>query len=280
MKLKKRITKLDEVPEQYRDLYSEDESNGGFVLDIQDAEGSKQIDEYRTNNRKLNKRVEELQAALQRFDPLKDIDPEGIKALLEAQKKQSQVQEDEVLRELVGKDGVLDKARLQAYVQRQFEGERNSFTRKLEGINKELAERDAKIKLQRDRLTAQTRQAKVRQAIEALGIPKPGAIDDILYRAERAISFDEEENLVVLDADGEPRYGKKGGDLMSVEDWATELIDTAPHLFEGPRGGGSKGNGEEHRRKQGIRSVNGNDPEDLGRNFKAIIAGEARISGE
>jgi len=68
-----------------------------------------------------------------------------------------------------------------------------------------------------------------------------GAIPDVVLRAKGIFQV-EDGQAVARDADGKLMTGKDGP--LTVQEWAVSLKETAPHLFPGSDGSGSKGGGK------------------------------------
>jgi hypothetical protein len=278
--LKKRIPSLDAIDEKYQDLYVQDEASGDYVLDFVDPDAKSQVDEFRTNNRALNRQLEELKAQVDKYSALGDVTPDDINGLLEARQLAERAANDELLREIMLPNGQVDRDKVRQFADKQFEGERREMERKFDALGAEKAELEAKYFEANNMYQNQVRQSEIRSAIEGVARVRDGAMDDIIARAERQIGFMEGGDLVVWDGNGEPRYGSKGGQYMTPKEWVGELVESAPHLFEGRVGGGAAGDGGRPKGPITGPVVDGNNPEDLGRNFKAIISGEAAVRND
>jgi hypothetical protein len=278
--LKKRIPSLDAIDEKYQDLYVQDEASGDYVLDFVDPDAKSQVDEFRNNNRALNRQLEELKAQVDKYSALGDVTPDDINGLLEARQLAERAANDELLREIMLPNGQVDRDKIRQFADKQFEGERREMERKFDAMGAEKAELEAKYFEANNMYQNQVRQSEIRSAIEGVARVRAGAMDDIIARAERQIGFMEGGDLVVWDGNGEPRYGSKGGQYMTPKEWVGELVENAPHLFEGRVGGGAAGDGGRPKGPITGPVVDGNNPEDLGRNFKAIISGEAAVRND
>lgn len=276
--LDKNVNDLSQVDEKYHDLYAEN-SNGGYDLQFVDVEAKKQVDEFRNNNRNLNRQLEEMKSQMDKYSALgDDLTEDDIMSLKEARARQAAAAQDELYRELVDGEGGLNKDRLKAYADKQFDGERKELQRAIEQLKAQQEEYESKYWDERNNRQDQAKAQAIRDAIESVARVRPGAMDDVIARGRQALDFDDSDNLVVRDADGEIRYGKRGGDYMTPQEWANELVSNAGHLFDGAIGGGAQGDSSGPRLgKNGGRMVDGFSPEDLGRNFKAILNGDAQI---
>lgn len=278
--LNKRVSDIESVDERYRDLYVKDEQSGDFVLDYVDQDAKAQVDEFRNNNRALNRQLEEMKSQMDKYSALGDVTPDDINSLLEARKMAERAAQDELLKEIMLPDGTVDRDRIRSYADKQFEGERKEMQRKYDSLASEKEELDALLFEAKDAYQTQVRNSGVRDSIDGVARVREGAMDDILSRAERQIGFTDQGDMVVWDANGEPRYGTKGGQYMTPKEWVGELVESAPHLFEGRVGGGAAGGPKQPGTAGQGPIVDANDPEDLGRNFKAIIEGKAAVRND
>lgn len=277
--LKKRVTDIESVDERYRDLYIQAE-DGSYQLDFVDQDAKAQVDEFRNNNRALNRELQTMKEQMDKYSALGDVTPEDINGLLEARKMAERAAQDELLKEIMLPDGSVDRDRIRSYADKQFEGERKAMQSKYDALAKEKEELDGLLFEAKDAYQTEVRNSQIRNAIEGVARPRDGAMDDILARAEAAVGFNDSGDMVVWDGNGEPRYGAKGGDFMTAKEWVGELVEQAPHLFEGRVGGGAAGDGGKQAPRPGGPIVNARDAEDLGRNFKAIIDGTAAIRND
>ncbi len=278
--LNKRISSLDSIDEKYQDLYVQDEASGDYVLDFVDQDAKSQVDEFRNNNRALNRQLEDMKAQVDKYAALGDVTPEDINGLLEARQLAERAANDELLKEIMLPNGQVDRDKVRQFADKQFDGERREMQNKFDAMGAEKAELEAKYFEATDMYQSQVRKSEIRSAIEGVARVRDGAMDDIIARAERQIGFNDGGDLVVRDSNGEARYGSKGGQYMTPKEWVGELVEQAPHLFEGRVGGGASGDGGRPKGPITGPVVNANDPEDLGRNFKAIINGDAAVRND
>jgi SpoVK/Ycf46/Vps4 family AAA+-type ATPase len=207
MALKYQVDKLEDVEEAHRALYIP--SNGKFVLAVEGAVGKDKLDEFRDNNVKLQ----------QQIDKFKNIDPAKHQELLELQRK---LQEQELIEK-----GEVDKlVNLRVTTMKEtLQTQIDQLTNQLTGANSQLGV------LLIDNV--------VKDAAIKAGVA-PTAVDDVLLRARGVYSV-VEGKPVPKNAEGKVIYGTDGATPMPVNDWVTGLKKTAPHLFQGFKGGGAGG---------------------------------------
>lgn len=207
MPLKYLIDKIEDVKEEFRELYVP--SNGKFVLSVEGAVGKDKLEEFRTNNIALQ----------QQIDKFKNIDPAKHQELLELQRR---LQEDE----LIEKGEVEKLVGLRVGVMKaELEGQINEATTKLTAANQQLGV------LLVDNV--------VKDAAIQNGV-HPQAVDDVLLRARGVYSV-LDGKPIAKDAEGKTVYGADGTTPMSPAEWVGGLKKSAPHLFQGFTGGGAGG---------------------------------------
>lgn len=250
------VTDLNTVPEALRPFYKKHDS-GGFALD---SDPDPRLDEYRENNRGLNRQVEELKTQMKKFE---GIDPERYQ-------KASQALEE--LEKLRGKK-LLDEGKVEEYLTERTVAMRSSFEQQTQQLQ---SARDAE-KRRADNFYGQLATLKIDSAVQSaigeIAIVRAGAMTDVLARARRDWVVDEAGNLKAADN----LLDSHGDRITTMKSYAQHLLVTAPYLFEGARGGGAGGGnggagGDGIRRlKEGSR-MTAKDLADI-RDGKAIIVG-------
>lgn len=213
MSLKYMLDSLDGLTEHVIPLY-ESVEGGKFRLNVEGVAPREKLDEFRNNNIEL----------LKKLDDLKDIDPVKFKSLLAIEKRLTD-------KELVeaGKVDEVVQSRVQT-MKTEHDGIVTTLNEQLLGANVQLENLliDSAVRV---------------KALE-LGV-KPLAIDDVMLRAKNALKL--LNGVAVPHANGKPMYGKDGVNVMSVDEWITDLSKSAEHLFSTNTGGGasgSRGNGQ------------------------------------
>lgn len=211
MTLKFILPKDDTPPEGFADHYMQD-AEGRWILQVDGAVPKGQLDEFRSNNVELKKKLEAFG----------DADPKTVKALIDAK--------EEIEAE---KDKMGDK--VNDLVEKRVTKIREETEGKLTGLQEE---RDK----YRKQLADHRIDAALIEAGEAAGL-RGSAREDLILRGRQIFSLDETgENIVALDADGNPKYD--GVDTLSPKGWVGSLVKEAPHLFDESAGAGSKGGGK------------------------------------
>ena len=214
MALKFKVKSKEEVPAELAGHYVE--RDGAWVLDAEGAAEKSKLDEFRTNNVALLKRLEEHE---KRFE---GIDPEQVRQL--AAEKQ-RLEEEQRL-----KAGEFDKV-----LDGRLKSAKAEWDRQLSAVTGE-----------RDALTARLSEIQIDQGVVAAASKRglrASAIPDISARARATFRL---VNGVptAMEADGKTvRAGKDGVAPMTLDEWVDAQVAEAPHLFESNAGGGAAGNG-------------------------------------
>ena len=201
------VDDIEKVQEPHRGFY-EKTDDGKFRLNVEGAVPREKLDEFRSNNIELLKKLELF----------KDIDPKKYGTLIELEKKVN----DKTLVD-AGKLEEVINSRVSSMKQ-EFETKEQTLTQQLESSNKQLESLviDSAVRV---------------TALESGVLPT--AVDDVMLRARS--TFKIIDGKAVPHADGKPVYGKDGVNTMSVGEWVTALSKNAPHLFGSTQGGGSRG---------------------------------------
>jgi hypothetical protein len=209
MTLKATYTKIEEIPEAARDLYTE--KDGKFSLAVEGLIGKEKLQEFRDSNIALKKQIEEL------TEKFGDIDPEQYREMKEKAEKQrtKQLIAADKVDELVAERVNAAKAGFEKQ-SKVLEDDKRKLNIQLEGLLIDNAVRDAATKS---------------------GV-RSGAVDDVLLRARqvfkvvdgKAVAFDGDKQL----------FGSTGDPLTVPEYISGKLVEAAPHLFEPSQGSGAR----------------------------------------
>jgi len=254
MKLRALVESLDDVPEQFRSLYTKTEE--GHVLDLDDKDFKSKIDEFRGNNRKQKKDLEALQGTLDKY---KDVDPEKYR---EAQEKLKKIEEKKLLDE-----GEFDKL-----FTRKTQELKDDYEKRLKQLSEKQSATQEELEEKTSRLSRLRLRSEIQPIVESVGRVRPGAWDDIYARAERTWKYNSKSDDFDPMEAGEVKFGKKGEPLTKVE-WAQDLLESAGYFFDGAVGGGAPGS---RKATPGKRQI-GTDMVEIGRNAEAILKGDVEV---
>lgn len=244
MALKARVASLEEVPEALRTEYTE--NNGEFVLAVEGMAPKEKVEEFRSNNVKLMKQIEDLNKTYEGVDPA-------------------------VYREMVEKAQREQNKKLvdQGKVDELLANQKNAMASDHEKVVKALSEDKIKLTSQLESLLIDSA---IRDAAAKTGV-RGSAVEDVMLRG-RAVFRLEDGKAIPKDGD-KPIYGKSG-DPMSVSEWVESLTEKAPHLFEPSKGGGSR-QAEGTSAGSGTRISRGDQKAFLA-NLDAIKSGKVTVS--
>ena len=228
MKLPKKTKDIESIPEQFRALYSEGD-DGTYALAVEIESGpDPRVAEFRDENIKLRRQLEG-------FD---GIDPEAYRKLQQA------AAEDEEKK-------LLSAGKIDELVERRSLRMREEFEGALKAKAKALEEAAAREEALVGKLSGFMIDDATTKAIGEVARVRPGAEADLRARARGIFRVDPATGGLIPDASGKVEYGKNS-DPLSIEEWAKGLVDSAPHLFEAPRGANAAdGDGPELPGRQG-----------------------------
>lgn len=260
------VKSLDELPEGLREFYVQ--SGDEYVLDIDDQEFKKRINEFRDNNIDLSKKLENANSQLEKLAALQEdikkfegIDPEKAKKALEITEK-------------INEKKLLDEGKFEELFNQRTERMKRDYEGQIEALSKNLeTERGAAGRL-RDQLSDHLINDALQRAVGEVAVPRKGSMRDILARGREVWKLDEEKNVPVpRNAKGDIIYGKEANKPIDMKEWAEGLAADAPFLFEASSGGGSGGS---KRRVEGQKQVSWDDQRGLSDNLTAIAEGEVQ----
>lgn len=219
MPLKYKYKTKDEVPAALAEYYAERDVQENqasvkyWVLQCEGAADKAKLDEFRDNNIRATRELEEIKG---RFD---GIDPEEARKLL-------QIKGDLEAEKLL-KKGEVDKI-----VDTRTKAMKDDYDQKLTKAtteNSRLMERLTHVEINQAAIMAATKR----------GL-RPTAHLDITARARQTFRLSPEGKPVAMEPDGKtPRFGKDGATPLTIEEWVESQATEAPHLFEPSSGGGA-----------------------------------------
>lgn len=214
MKLKYRISKLEDVEEQYRGLYAAS-ADGTFTLQAEGVADKAKLDEFRDNNISLSKQMDDLKKMFE------GIDPNKVRELMARQKELEEKK-------------LIDAGKLDELLAQRTTAMKSEYEAKL------TAAEEA-----RKKVTSQLEVLLVDSAIQTAAAKtgvRATALEDVMLRG-RTLFKVQDGKAVPIGADGKVIYSSDGVTPQSVEGWLGSLTTSAPHLFEPSKGGGAGGSG-------------------------------------
>lgn len=259
MALKLRIdsTVYDGLPDVLKGEYKKD--GDGYALDAPEAfEYKIKADEFRGNNKKMFDELEASRKALERF---KDVDPvkyaEAVKALDQLEKMEE--------------GDLLKKGDLDAVINKRTASMKKDFDAQLAALQKATKDLETERDAVRTRLGITLIDTDVQNVINKVGKVRAGALGDIIRRARGTWKLDNNGDAIPRDEAGQIIFGKDGKQLTK-EEWAANLLNEAPFLFEGGGGGGG-GGAPPSVNAEGKKTIRRDDP-NYSKSLPAIAKGE------
>lgn len=265
MALPKKITDLDSIPETARALYRELED--GYELDYEKAyeHESKRIKGFRDNNINLKKQHDKVMKDLERFEGL---DPEKYS---EAQKELERLRK---LEEKSAKEGGDVTELVEQRTKQRVEAVKSEYEKRMEKMASTIEDYKKTNERYKSQLDTSLVESKIISSINNVAIPKKGALDDIRRRAKENWSVDATTGELV----SRDIFDGDGNTITDPEEYAKMLLSSAPHLFEGAKGGGSSGGSSRKTNEEGVKWIK-DTPEETGRYAKEIAEGKVKILG-
>jgi hypothetical protein len=224
MKLKRVYDTKDEIPKEYLALYEERDGKFHLKIEFEGLAPKEKVDEFRDNNVKLTKELEDLKKQYGDVTPerLKQIQKEAQDAKDAARKKEE---------EAAIKEGKID----------QVLASRTSEMKT--GYEKQIAELNEQVR----KGSAELERIIVERGIAEAAAKKkvlPTAVEDVIMRGKMVWKLKDgvPQPFEIKEGKEELRYGKDGK-VLTFETWLDSLATSAPHLFEASAGSGASGKG-------------------------------------
>jgi len=264
MGLQSRISDLEDVSEKDRSLYVEQEG-GGYGLHPAFMEVRDKLGTFRENNRSLMSKTSEQEEALAK---LKDLDPEKYQAGVDAMAKLAEIDDKKMI----------DAGQIDELIDQRTERMRSTYEGQVEALNKSVGSLSGERDTLKGRLGELLIDSAVQKELAEVAAMRPGAQMDVLSRAHGVWNINEEGDIVPMDGKGNVMYGTDGKAQLTMKEWATSLMDTAPFLFEASRGGGSKGS-DTTTTNTGTKTIDASDADAIAANLDGISSGEYTVVG-
>lgn len=201
-------------------MEGEDQQAGGEKPIDTDSQAFK--DAVAAQTQSLKQQYDELNAqytqAQATIDGYGDIDAKTAKELRD--------QRDQAQRESLQKNGKFDELHKQ-----DMERAEKGWRSQLEKSNQETE----RYKARSEAISKNLVSAEIKAACAAAGV-HASAVDDIVSRSAGKFGLDDDGAIKASEGNVD---GK--GDPLSIADWVDSLRENAPHLFDKPRGTGTKG---------------------------------------
>lgn len=204
------VDSLESIPESLHSFYEQQED--GYKLNVKNAVPSAKLDEFRTNNRKLNSELEDLRKQMNYFD--KD----------EYDRLKNQYSKDKA-------KGSIPETDVEQTLSKRTAEMKADYEKKLEELNNQYTSTNQKLStvLIDNEVQSNATKYNVRST----------AMEDVLLRAKTAFVL-EDGKAVAKDPNGEIVYNSQG-EPLTIEQWVNKLQKTAGHLFEESTGAGARG---------------------------------------
>lgn len=259
------VDDINTVPEEHRGLY--EQRNGKWYLKIEgmpdpaeNASLKQKVNEFRENNIRLTKQIEEIQAKLAAYD---GFDPQEAAKLRETEQKLKDKQ-------------LIDAGRVDELIQIKVQEAVNSSKKKIEELENTLKDVSTKRDEAEGRFQRKVVEGMLSKEAAKHGI-RAGAMEDVFSHAERfGWKLDETGTaLVARDADGHQRTSTANpGRPVTLDEYFKDVLPSdKPFYFEGSAGGGASGGGA----GRSGRHVKASDQQAIDANIEKIASGEIEV---
>jgi len=267
MALRTTVETLDDLPEQVRSLY-EEQDDGSFALpeDVAAALGGPDGDDDGNDEDDRAESITRLEKTVQKLrGELKDARKKAGKALSDDELEEFQalkVKERELEEEKAKAEGNLD-----ALVEKRVAAERKEYEKRIQELQDTVTSTSKSL----DRLTIDSR-----LSTAAASIPGwvPEATDDLVEYAKRpdregrhwVRDPDNPERAVLVDAEGDPVYGRGSKPITSDDptEWFEQLREVKRHWFGRSVGaGGTQQDGKPPKITKPLKDMSDQEVSDL-----------------
>lgn len=205
MSLKYKISKLEDVAEAFRSLYTQGE-DGAYYLAVDGAVSREKLDEFRNTNVALMKQLEDF----------KGVDPAKYRELIDQHRR-------------ISEKKLIEEGKVEELITQRVQAMKTDFER-------QLSDKDKALQVSTRQLETLLIDNSVRDAASKVGVAST-AIEDVLLRAKTV--FQIQNGKPVAMKDGQIIYGTDGVNSIGISDWVTGLKEQAPHLFMASTGSGT-----------------------------------------
>jgi hypothetical protein len=201
---------LESIPESLHSFYEKQED--GYKLNVKNAVPSAKLDEFRTNNRKLNAELEDLRKQMSYVDM---DEYNRLKEQYSKEKAKGSIPETDVEQTL---------SKRTAEMKAEYE--------------KKLAEMSENYSKTNQKLSTVLIDNQVQSSAAKHNV-KQTAFEDVLLRAKNTFTL-QDGVAVAKDSKGEIIYNSEG-EPLTIDQWISKLSKSATHLFEESTGAGARG---------------------------------------
>ena len=226
MVMKALVEKLDDVPEALREHYKEvKEKDSGatrYLLDVDTIDHLPGVKLLRNENGSWRTKLRDAEAAMKKYDALKDMDVNDVIAKLD---KYGELE--------AAAAGNLDEKKIEGIVEGRIKAKLSPIERERD----QLKAANATLTTQVGEFTAKERQRLITDSVRAAATKlkmQPEAFEDAILLAERVMEVDEEGKVIVKD-----KVGFTPG--IDAESWLNDMQSKKPHWWGPTQGGGARG---------------------------------------
>lgn len=256
MALKMRVESLDEIPEDFRDLY-EKGRDGGFELSYDFVKEHPAVVKLRKTTDDVDKKRTMAERALEELQAkYGDLNPDEARAAMDKLQRS-------------GDEELINEGKVEELLEKKTERMRHDFEKQIAAKTAALEELEEKVGKYEQEISDIRIYDTIKDAALSKGARKE-ALTDIKNRAAGIWKL-QDGKPAALDQDG-IIMGKRG-EPLTIEEWVDTLAAESTYLFEPNSGGGSQGS-DTRGNMGGAKIVSMNAAQD---DIAAIASGEKVI---
>ncbi|KKL68651.1 hypothetical protein LCGC14_2122880 [marine sediment metagenome] len=252
----------DAFPEVVKEHYTEsgDEAQN-YILDSDDATFKTQLGEFRSNNIRLMQERDKLVKDMKAFEGVDPVKYAEFKKKLDDLEEQDLISANDL-------DGLVTK---------RTEAMRADHAGQVTKLTSNVTEQTERADKAESQLAVVVIDSDVQTAVTKVGTVRKGAMTDILSRARSVFKL-QEGKPVPIGPDNEVLYGKDGKNPLTMEEWSQGLVEAAPYLFEGNKGGGTPPGGPGGDKPPAGGTINASDKESVGKSLEDVASGKVKVN--
>jgi len=200
MGLKTTLSSLEGLPEAISSLYQQ--VGDVYVLQLEDNNFSQKLGEFRDQNIDLLKTNDGLKTKLEGLAGFDGLDAEEVREALATLQKQKD-------------NKMISEGKLEELLGQRTDKMRSDYDGKMLSLEQIIEKQTARGDMFEKRYSTTVIDAQIQNAVSEVASVRPGAMTDVLARARRVWSVNEDGDLLPQ-RDGKVMYGADGKDPISM----------------------------------------------------------------
>lgn len=237
MSLQFKVEDKTEIPKGLESHYVE--RDGAYFLDVSDMVEKSRLDEFRTNNIKLSKAKDEIEAKFKKLQPFSGLDDATIDMLAGINPDEYKNMKSMIDR--IDASKLIDEGKIDQLLSERMARLSKDHESQVKKMSDELSKRGQTINDLNSRLSTILIDSQIQSAAGKMDGIKSDVMDIVVMMGRQIFRMNESGEIEARDAKGEKIYGKDGAETMTIDEWVSKLPIERPSLFESSQGAGSSG---------------------------------------